>query len=193
MLDRLRRLLPKQQDIAQNRWLRWLGPSLLHPRLWHMSRRGIALGTAVGVFFAFIIPVAQFPLSAATAVVLRANVPAALAGTLVNTPLTFGPVYYAAWRVGLVLMGQDEATAQPPRLPMGPQAQDIQDLPDPSGLLERAWTNLHNVGKPLMLGAAVFAVGFGLLAYVLVNVGWHVRVRLKRRNRLRQRATAATR
>lgn len=191
LLDRLRRLVPTREQVSENRWLRWLGPSLLHPRLWHVSRRGIALGTAVGVFFAFIIPVAQFPLSAATAVVLRANVPAALAGTLVNTPLTFGPVYYAAWRVGVLLLGEDAATAAPPRLPTGPQAEDIRDLPDPSGLLQRAWSNLRNVGKPLMLGAAVFAVGFGALAYALVNLGWHLRVRIKRRRRLQQRAAGS--
>jgi uncharacterized protein (DUF2062 family) len=64
MLERLRRLMPTPEAMAANRWLRWLGPRLLHPRLWHMSRRGVALGAAVGVFFAFITPIAQIPLSA---------------------------------------------------------------------------------------------------------------------------------
>lgn len=84
------------EQVGRNRWLRWLGPSLLHPRLWHMSRRGIAAGAGIGVFFAFLIPIAQIPLSVGTAVVLRANIPVAIASTLVNNPLTFPPVYYAA-------------------------------------------------------------------------------------------------
>ena len=50
---RLRGLLPAPDTLAQNRWLRWLGPALHHPRLWHMSRRGIALGAAIGVFFGY--------------------------------------------------------------------------------------------------------------------------------------------
>lgn len=57
------------------------------------------MGSAIGVFFAFITPIAQIPLSAAVAVAvaLRANVPSAVVATFVNTPPTFGPVYYAAW------------------------------------------------------------------------------------------------
>ena len=109
----LRRRLPTPEQVGRNRWLRWLGPSLLHPRLWHMSRRGIAAGAGIGVFFAFLIPIAQIPLSVGTAVVLRANIPVAIASTLVNNPLTFPPVYYAAWKVGSALLGEeaDEANA----------------------------------------------------------------------------------
>lgn len=58
------------------------------------------MGSAIGVFFAFITPIAQIPLSAAVAVALRANVPSAVVATFVNTPPTFGPVYNAAWYVG---------------------------------------------------------------------------------------------
>lgn len=100
MIDRLRRHLPTPHDLAANRWLRWIGPRLHHPRLWHMSRRGIAAGMSIGVFFAFLIPVAQIPFSAAVAVAMRANVPTAVASTLVTKPVTFPPVYFAAWKVG---------------------------------------------------------------------------------------------
>ena len=39
----LQRKMPSAESLRANKWLRWLGPSLHHPRLWHMSRRGIAL------------------------------------------------------------------------------------------------------------------------------------------------------
>jgi uncharacterized protein (DUF2062 family) len=196
MLNRLRRLMPTPESLAANRWLRWLGPSLLHPRLWHMSRRGIALGVAIGVFCAFIVPLAQIPLSAAASVALRANVPAAVAATFVNTPLTFGPVYYAAWRVGSWLLGED-ATGRPPPLPgdasstapataAGAAAAAAAQAADERSFLQRSADSLASVGKPLIVGAAVFAVGFGGLAYGLVNLVWHLRVRLKRRARLRE-------
>jgi uncharacterized protein (DUF2062 family) len=55
---------------------------------------------ALGFFFGLLVPLAQIPLSAAAAVTLRANVPAAVASTLVTNPVTFGPLYYAAWRLG---------------------------------------------------------------------------------------------
>ncbi len=122
MLDRLRRLMPTPEAMAANRWLRWLGPRLMHPRLWHLSRRGVALGAAVGVFFAFITPIAQIPLSAAVSMVLRCNVPAAVVGTLVNTPPTFAPVYYGAWKVGSWVLGTSADDADRPALLAGDSA-----------------------------------------------------------------------
>ena len=178
---RLRRLLPEPDALAQNRWLRWLGPALHHPRLWHMSRRGIALGAAIGVFFAFLTPVAQIPASATVAVVMRANLPSAVVGTLVTNPVTFAPVNYGAWKLGSLLLGE---SGGPPTMP--PPA------PDSNGglldWLERAWLGIQQVGKPLVLGLALFACGFGLLVYALVHLLWHLRGRLKRRRRLKARA-----
>jgi uncharacterized protein len=184
MNERLRRLLPTPEQIRHNRWLRWMGPALLHRRLWHMSRRGVALGAGIGVFFAFLIPIAQIPLSVAASVVLRANVPAAVASTLVNNPLTFPPVYYAAWRVGKALLGEEAVDAEAPVLATEPE---LRPSDDPGSALHRAWQGLRQVGKPLLLGASTFACVFGLAAYVLVNGIWHLAVRLKRRSRLRQR------
>ena len=84
MIEQLRRLLPTPEAAASNRWLRWLGPALHHPRLWRASRRAVALGAAIGVFFGFLIPIAQIPVSAAVAVALRAHVPSAMASTPVT-------------------------------------------------------------------------------------------------------------
>lgn len=189
MIQRLRRLMPSPESLQRNRWLRWLGPGLLHPRLWHMSRRGIALGVAIGVFFAFLIPIAQIPLSAALAVALRANIPAAVASTLVNTPLTFPPVYYGAWRVGSWILGEEADAANRPSLPGALEATDVaQSESNGRGFWQRNIDGLRAVGKPLLVGAITFACVFGTLAYFLVNGLWHLSVRLKRRTRLRGEA-----
>lgn len=187
MIQRLRRLMPTQEALQRNRWLRWLGPGLFHPRLWHMSRRGIALGVAIGVFFAFLIPIAQIPLSAALAVALRANIPAAVASTLVNNPLTFPPVYYAAWKVGSWMLGEEADEADAPVLPDALESTGIGNgATNGRGFWERTIDGMRAVGKPLVVGAVTFAVGFGALAYFLVNGLWHLRVRLKRRARQRR-------
>lgn len=206
-MQRLRRLVPTPETVRGNRWLRWLGPALHHPRLWHMSRRGVAAGAAIGVFFAFITPIAQIPLSAAASVALRANIPAAIAATLVNTPPTFGPIYYGAWRVGSWLLDEDTSKA-PAALTQvseisaaGPVAaasaaadvavalvEDITPGSKTVGWMARAWAQLQDIGKPLLLGTVLFSVVFSALAWVGVNAVWHLRVRLKRRRRLRQRA-----
>jgi hypothetical protein len=192
MLDRLRRLMPSHETVANNRWLRWLGPSVLHPRLFHLSRRGVALGAAVGVFFAFITPIAQIPLSAAACVLLRANVPVSIVATLVNTPPTFGPVYYAAWKVGSWVLAEPiDAEHTPEALRQG-GADKAASAPAPQGpWWQRMVTGLQSIGKPLLLGATIFAVGFSVLAWFLCNGIWHWRVRAKRRRRLAAAAARA--
>jgi uncharacterized protein len=196
MFERLRRLMPTPQSVAGNRWLRWMGPSLLHPRLWHLSRRGVALGAAIGVFFAFITPVAQIPMSAGVCMLLRANVPVSVLSTLVNSPPTFAPVYYGAWKVGSWVLGERSddgdtpallAKADRSTLPMA-SAHAAEAAAEPALPWWRRWGQaLSEVGKPLLLGTMIFAVVSSLTAYGLVSGVWHWRVRAKRRRRLQAR------
>lgn len=183
----LKRFLPSPEAIRRNRWLRWLGPHLQHPRLWHVSRRGLAMGVALGIFFGLLIPVAQIPASAAVAVVLRANVPAAVASTLVTNPVTFGPVYYAAWRLGSALLGERvDAGQRPPR-------HDAAPAPADEGWWQGLTRGLAGVGKPLVLGLAILACSIGLLTYFVISWAWVARVRWARRRRLRAAAGTAAR
>lgn len=205
MFDRLRRLMPTPESIAGNRWLRWLGPSVLHPRLWRLSRRGVAMGVAVGIFFAFITPIAQIPLSAALSVLLRANVPAAVVATLVNTPPTFGPVYYAAWRLGSwvlqapidaehtpqILADADVTASESAAAPAAAtgEASAAQSTGPIAGWWQRTIDTMHAIGKPLLVGTLIFSVVLSVLAWLLCNGIWHWRVRSKRRRRLREAGT----
>ena len=170
MDERLRRLIPKREQLQHNRWLRWLGPYFHHPRLWHWSRRGVATGVALGVFFGLLVPIAQIPLSAAAAVVLRANVPAAAASTLVTNPVTFGPIYYAAYHLGAWVTGQE---ARPKALE---KSQTV-----PEGAEVGVWQRLRALGLPLLVGLAIAATLMGLASYLLISLAWYLRVMRKRR------------
>ena len=64
LLERLRQQIPTREQMTASPWLSWLYPLLQHPRLWHWSRRGVALGVGLGVFFGLLVPVAQIPLAA---------------------------------------------------------------------------------------------------------------------------------
>lgn len=180
----LKAWLPTPQSIRENRWLRWMGPVLHHPRLWHVSRKGIALGLALGIFFGLLIPVAQIPLSAAAAVALRANLPMAVASTLVTNPVTFGPVYFGAYRLGQVVLGEGAVDGE--RSPASPAVDQAV-----TGWWARwlsVWTWLTSVGKPLVVGLGLLAVAGGLLTYGLTRWIWAWRVRWLRRRRVRQRS-----
>jgi uncharacterized protein len=183
--------LPNREDLHNSRWLRWLGPTLQHPRLWHMSRRGIAMGLAIGVFFGLLIPVAQIPFSAAVAVVVRANLPVAVASTLVTNPVTFGPLYFGAYRLGKFVLGknalpEEEVTA------VIAQARGDGVAADqiPSGVVDRItgwWQQLGKLGKPLVVGLAILATIMGLVTYFLVSGIWALSILWSRRRRLRER------
>lgn len=163
---RLRRLLPDPQRVHRHRTLRWLGPALHHPQLWHVSRRGIASGAALGVFFGLLIPVAQIPLAAAFAVLLRANVPTAVASTLVTNPLTFAPLYYLAYRIGALLVGG--APGEQIAESLAHEGEGI------AGWLDIWSERLRRLGKPLLVGLPIVAVTLSLLAYVAVDRLWRV-------------------
>lgn len=166
--SRLRALIPTREQIMENRWLAWLRPFLAHPQLWHWSRRGVALGVALGVFFGLLIPIAQIPVSAAAAVVLRANIPAAAASTLVTNPVTFGPVYYAAYRLGNWIYGNENGQAL-----TAMKAEQEKDI----GL----WDRVRKLGLPLITGLGIMASIFGIASYLIISAVWYWRVKSKRR------------
>ena len=187
--DRLRAMVPTRAQIHDNRWLSWLGPVLGRPRLWRWSRRGVAMGVALGIFFGLLIPVAQIPLSVGAAVLLRANVPAAAVSTLVTNPLTFGPLYYAAYKLG------HWVTGTPGKTGMGKTGMDKAGPEDAaSSKLQAAglpkeevhlWRRMTTIGKPLLLGLAIIATLMGVLSYTLIALVWHGWTWFKRRKRRR--------
>ncbi|MDP2406963.1 MAG: DUF2062 domain-containing protein [Hydrogenophaga sp.] len=188
MKKRLKAWLPSPDNIRNNRWLRWMGPTLHHPRLWHFSRKGIAMGLALGIFFGLLVPVAQMPLSAAAAIILRANLPMAVASTLVTNPVTFGPLYYGAYRVGKVVLGEPQLTeAQASALLE--RAMKTQQAEGWNDRLDGAMRRLSTVGKPLVVGLAIVATLSGLAVYFIISAIWILRVRWSRSRRLKARVT----
>jgi uncharacterized protein len=188
LLQRLRQQIPSREQLLANRWLAWMGPWLQRPQLWHWSRRGVALGVSIGLFFGLLIPVAQIPLSVAASVVLRANVPAAAVSTLVSNPLTYGPIYYGAYRLGLWATGETgsrraHALANAPLDPPPSSAPAAGANTPPHTPTPTAWQRIRALGKPLLVGMALSAMVSGLLAYGLITVGWRLQVLYKRRKR----------
>ncbi|MCL4746014.1 MAG: DUF2062 domain-containing protein [Burkholderiaceae bacterium] len=180
-----KRYLPDRERIARNRWLRWLGPSLLHPRLWHFSRRGVAVGVAVGVFFGLLVPIAQIPMAAGVAIVLRANVPTAVSSTLITNPFTFAPIYLLAYQVGATMLGEEAPDAASVAQFAEEQAAGVE--PD-EGFWNSSWKRITALGRPLIVGLATLAIGAGALTYVLIMLVWRIRTVMARRRRQRPRA-----
>jgi uncharacterized protein len=162
---RLREALPKPHHLREHRGVAWLGPALHHPRVWHLTRRGVALGVAVGVFFGLMVPLGQILFAAVAAVVLRANLPVAALSTLVTNPFTVAPIYFAAYRLGQALLGGEpaltEAAMEPP-------------LELEVGFWKLWFQRVVDAGPPLVVGLAIFATGLSLAAYLVVDQAWRL-------------------
>jgi len=107
--------MKSKDQIIASRWVRPIAHRLIHPSLWHLNRRSVSKALAVGLLSAFLVPIGQFLCAAMLAIPTRANVPVAAAATLVTNPLTFPPIYYAAYWLGSSL-GLDAITSTPVRL-----------------------------------------------------------------------------
>lgn len=140
----------------------------------------MAFGCAIGVFFGLLVPVAQIPLSAGAAVLLRVNLPAAVASTLVSNPLTFGPLYYTAYRLGSAVTGETAPTRVTEQH-LTPRGQGA------SGWLGFWWQRLAGLGKPLVVGLGIMAPVASVVVYMAVIGLWRLAVLLAWTRRRRRR------
>ena len=179
----LERFLPTRDAITQSRLLRWLGPRIHDPLLWHVNRRSVARGVAMGVFFGLMIPIAQIPAAAIASLLLRGNLWIAAVSTLVSNPLTYGPLYYFAYRLGAGVIG----TRTPAHLTAGDVEQPLRMIDS----LGQAWAWITGIGQPLLVGMLIMAVTGAFIAYWGTQLFWRMRVTAKWRRLRRERQLRA--
>jgi hypothetical protein len=77
------------------------GEKIFDHLLWKSDKRAIAGGLSLGLFIAFT-PTIPFQMLLATggALLLRVNLPIALAACWITNPLTVVPIYMSAWKLG---------------------------------------------------------------------------------------------
>jgi uncharacterized protein len=181
----IQRFIPNQEKLAQNKALRWLGPTLFHPNLWHINRESIARGMALGMFMGFLIPIGQIFVAAVFAVFFRANLPTAAVATLVTNPFTFAPVYFFAYQLGSLILGSAPAPeVAPEMLNLDPELLVLPPQEIKSGI--SGWlVQLEGLGAPLFLGLLILAVSGASVSYFGVKALWRLQVvrRLEKKRR----------
>ncbi len=134
---------------------------LEHPVYWSLNRRNVTLAFAVGLFIAFIPLPVHFVLGPVIALILRLNVPAVVAGTLLTNPFTMVPLYLSAYWVGTQLLGVPERHVE----------------------FHMTWewlqTGLLPIWKPFLLGCLVMGVLSALAGYAFLGGLWHVTLVMK--------------
>lgn len=178
-----RKYLPSHRSIRENRYLRFFGAALQHHNLWHLHRRSVAGGVAIGLFCGLVPGPLQMLSAVLCAIVFRANLPVAAVVTLYTNPLTILPLYYVAYKLGLLVTGSDSAA--PPQLDL-----HFFDLPVMEWIPAIAhWLAL--MGKPFAVGLVLLALILALAGYVLVLGAWRLLVVLSWRKRRRLRMPSA--
>lgn len=164
MRKHLKRYLPDHQTVQEHRWLRYLGPQLTHPRLWHLNRHSVAGGLAAGLFCGLIPGPFQMVFAAIAAILFRVNLPLAMVTTLYTNPFTLVPIYLLAYRIGMLLNGGESSFVTPPEF-------SLAGLPQ--------WTHamgtwMLGLGKPLGIGLVVLASVLAVAGYFLMLLAWRI-------------------
>jgi len=170
----IRRYLPSHESVRDHRLIRRFGALLHHPNLWHLNRRSVSGGVAVGLFAGLIPGPFQMLAAALLAIPLRVNLPVALATTLYTNPFTIVPLYLVAYGIGRRVLGDGGNTPTPP-----PDFSFSEIGHWITGLVD--WT--LTLGKPLALGLVLLALGLAIAGYIAVRVAWRIYVTIAWRRR----------
>jgi uncharacterized protein len=153
---------PKREELAESRWMKPFGRSVLRSDLWRFTRRsvprGVGAGLLVGIFL--MIPGLQIVGAALLSIPLRANIPVAAAMTFLSNPATTPFIL-----VGSIFVGNS----------LGFHA----DLSAFNNLYERGadvgeWAGwmASDAAPALISGLFVIAFGAALIGYAISTVGW---------------------
>ena len=168
--------VPTRDTIHKYRLLRPFASHLRHPSLWRMNRRSVPRGVAIGLFVGVIIPFMHTFIAAILAIPARANVAVAALLTLVVNPLTIGPLYYAAYRIGSWELHYDSNL-------VSAEAADRF-----SSELSRMLFWLHHASGPIAVGVLTIAAGAALCGFLATSFAWRLWPGNRRRQRRRAKA-----
>jgi uncharacterized protein (DUF2062 family) len=113
---------------------------------------------AIGLFFSFM----PFPghglMAIMMALALRVNIPVAVLSTLVSNPLTMGPMYFLAYRIGFHILGLE------------PQPFEFE--------MSMVWVreSLGTIWQPLVLGCLLLGSVLSLIGYIGLDLLWRASI-----------------
>jgi hypothetical protein len=174
------KLLPSHESVRRNRYIAWFGSALHHHNLWHLNRRSVAGGVAVGLFCGLVPGPLQMLSAALLGVILRVKLPVALVSTLYTNPFTIVPLYFAAYKLGGLVPGNSAVAVPESQLELS-----LANLREWIPMLLE-WTTA--MGKPFAVGLPLLASILAATGYLAVVGAWRLSVRAAWRKRALGRA-----
>ena len=155
----IKKYMPDHHVIRNHPHLNKMFGTLLHdPNLLHLNRHSVSSAFFVGLFMAFVPIPFQMILAAATAIVVRCNLPIAVGLVWISNPITMAPLFYFCYLVGVWVLG---------------------GVHDPFQF-ELSWEwlmeGLSTIWEPFLLGCAIVGMVSAFIGYFGVNLLWRLRV-----------------
>lgn len=162
--DLIKKYLPDPDTIRDNKSLRFLGPLVHEPNLWHLNRHSVTKAFAIGLFWACIPMPFQMVAAAFCALRFNANLPISVALVWISNPVTMPPIFYAEYLLGAWLLD----------MPASPFEYE----------LSIAWLQdkLYEIGLPMYFGSLVAGCVSAVIGYFVINHIWK-RSTIKRWNK----------
>lgn len=149
----IKRLFPKLDAVKEEKILKIFGPAVLQPNLWHINKKSVSRGFAIGAFCAFIPLPGQMILAAFLAITFAANLPIAIILTWITNPLTYTPIFFFAYKIGSFFITTN----------VTPEITDNE-----LSLL----SNIIHIWEPLFLGSIILALIGSIISYLLIRIYW---------------------
>lgn len=145
----IKRVTPSAHQIRNNRFLKRFGNLLNAGHLWHINKNQVALSLSIGVFIAFIPLPGHMLIAALLAILLRANLPVAIASVWVSNPFTMLPMYGFGYFLGAHILGVS-----------------IEHIEFNS------WKVILDFWQPLFLGCVLLGAICALMANIILRFVW---------------------
>ncbi len=161
----IKRHCPKPDSVRNHRLLQFFGEHLHSPNLWHLNRRSVARGVALGVFWALVPLPLQMIGVVASAILWRANIPIGLVLVWLTNPFTIPPIFLGTYLFGNWLLGKPGIT------------------PPDHITIEWFTESIGEIWLPLVLGSLSIGIALATLSYFAIDYLWRYAVRKRWKSR----------
>ncbi|MGI9235996.1 MAG: DUF2062 domain-containing protein [Woeseiaceae bacterium] len=127
-------------------------------RLWGIRRRCVVPAFATGLFIAFLPFPGHTLMGALSALALRINIPVAALSTWVSNPLTMGPLYYFAYRLGVNILN----------IPQKPFNFELS--------IDWVTHTFVSIWQPMLLGSVLLGIAAAVVGYVGLDLLWRASI-----------------
>ncbi|WP_434778597.1 DUF2062 domain-containing protein [Neisseria sp. Ec49-e6-T10] len=172
---KVKKKLPSKEKIFSSRWLKPFAPFFNKPYFWSFSRKNVRFAFAIGLFSGLMPGPTQMLSALLLAYCFKKNLAVSIFTTLYTNPLTYVPLYMAAYKIGILILNDTNY----PTLVLP----NWDQLSWSDGLDVGIEWFIH-YGKPLLVGIPTLGLSLAIIGYSILNIIWinHTQKRFKKRH-----------